>query len=164
MARSPLHRSATILELDLTQPLVDPLPADPLGPLRHRGRRLLRPTLKALHEAAADPHVLGLVAKVGGPLSWSTMHELRRGLQPFLDARKPTVAWAETFPDGPLGTCAYVLYSSLAYAGLGALAGMAVLGSGAVLLVVERMRRNRPHRRSSQGPRSSHLQQPKEAT
>ena len=53
--------------------------------------------------------MVGLVAKVGGPMSWSTMHELRRGLQPFLDARKPTFAWAETFPDGPIGTCAYVL-------------------------------------------------------
>ncbi|HEU5483482.1 MAG TPA: signal peptide peptidase SppA, partial [Microlunatus sp.] len=52
---------------------------------------------------------VGLVAKVGGPLSWGTMHELRRGLQAFLDTRKPTVAWAETFPDGPVGTCAYVL-------------------------------------------------------
>lgn len=128
MARSPLHRPPTILELDLTQPLVDPLPADPLGSLRNRGRRLLRPTLKALHEAAADPHVVGLVAKVGGPLSWSTMHELRRGLQPFLDARKPTVAWAETFPDGALGTCAYVLASGFDEIWLQPGGGLGLLG------------------------------------
>ena len=106
---SPLHRPPIILELDLTQPLVDPPPGDPLGQLRSRGRHQLRPTLRALHEAAEDPRVVGLVAKVGGPMSWSTMHELHRGLQPFLDARKPTIAWAETFPDGPIGTCAYVL-------------------------------------------------------
>ena len=106
---SPLHRPPIILELDLTQPLVDPPPGDPLGQLRSRGRHQLRPTLRALHEAADDPRVVGLVAKVGGPMSWSTMHELHRGLQPFLDARKPTIAWAETFPDGPIGTCAYVL-------------------------------------------------------
>lgn len=103
-----LHRSPFILELDLTQPLVDPSPTDPLGQLRNRGRRQLRPTIRALHEAAEDPRVLGLVAKVGGPLGWATMHEMRRGLQAFLDARKPTVAWAETFPDGAIGTSAYV--------------------------------------------------------
>jgi protease-4 len=106
---SPLHRPPILLELDLTQPLVDPPPGDPLAQLRGHGRRQLRPTLRALHEAAEDPRVRGLVAKVGGPLTWATMHELRRGLQAFLDVRKPTVAWAETFPDGPIGTCAYVL-------------------------------------------------------
>ncbi len=128
MARSPLHRPPTILELDLTQPLVDPLPSDPLAGLRNRGRRLLRPTIKALHEAAADPKVLGLVAKVGGPLGWSTMHELRRGLQPFLDARKPTVAWAETFPDGALGTTAYVLASGFDEVWLQPGGGLGLLG------------------------------------
>jgi protease-4 len=107
--RSPLHRAPVILELDLTQPLVDPPPGDSLAQLRNRGRRQLRPTIAALHDAAADPRVVGLVAKVGGPQSWGTVHELRRGLQAFLDVRKPTVAWAEAFPDGPVGTAAYVL-------------------------------------------------------
>ena len=127
MARLP-HRTPTILELDLTQPLVDPRPGDPLGQLRNRGRRLLRPTIKALHEAAADPRVVGLVAKVGGPLSWSTMHELRRGLQPFLDARRPTVAWAESFPDGPAGTSAYVLASGFDEVWLQPGGGLGLLG------------------------------------
>jgi protease-4 len=127
MARLP-HHTPTILELDLTQPLVDPRPGDPLGQLRNRGRRLLRPTIKALHEAAADPRVVGLVAKVGGPLSWSTMHELRRGLQPFLDARKPTVAWAESFPDGPAGTTAYVLASGFDEVWLQPGGGLGLLG------------------------------------
>ncbi|MDN5760969.1 MAG: signal peptide peptidase SppA [Microlunatus sp.] len=98
-----------ILELDLTQPLVDPPPGDTFAQLRSRGRRQLRPTIRALHEAARDPRVVALVAKVGGPLTWATMHELRGGVQAFFDAGKPTVAWAETFPDGSIGTCAYVL-------------------------------------------------------
>ena len=127
MARLP-HHTPTILELDLTQPLVDPRPGDPLGQLRNRGRRLLRPTIKALYEAAADPRVVGLVAKVGGPLSWSTMHELRRALQPFLDARKPTVAWAESFPDGAAGTSAYVLASSFDEVWLQPGGGLGLLG------------------------------------
>jgi protease-4 len=124
----PLHRPPLLLELDLTQPLVDPPPGDPLAQLRGHGRRQLRPTLRALHEAADDPRVLGLVAKVGGPLTWATMHELRRGLQAFLDARKPTVAWAETFPDGPIGTCAYVLASGFDEVWLQPGGGLGLLG------------------------------------
>jgi amino acid transporter len=45
------------------------------------------------------------------------------------------------YPLTPLlfcATCAYVLYSSLAYTGLGALVGVAVLAVGAVLLAVDR--------------------------
>lgn len=123
-----LHRSPFILELDLTQPLVDPSPTDPLGQLRNRGRRQLRPTIRALHEAAEDPRVLGLVAKVGGPLGWATMHELRRGLQAFLDARKPTVAWAETFPDGAIGTSAYVFAAGFDEVWLQPGGGLGLLG------------------------------------
>ncbi len=64
-----------------------------------------------------------------------------------------------------IGTCAYVLYSSLAYAGLGALASLVVLGTGAVLLAVERVRRVRTSlRQRSHVPRPPPLQQPKEVT
>jgi amino acid transporter len=64
-----------------------------------------------------------------------------------------------------IGTCAYVLYSSLEYAGLGSLAGLAVLGTGGVLLVVEQVRRGGKARaRMPREPLSSPLQQPKEAT
>ncbi|BAK33325.1 putative signal peptide peptidase [Microlunatus phosphovorus NM-1] len=122
------HRSSIILELDLTQPLVEPDPADPLAPLLSRGQRQLRPTIKALHEAAADHRVVGLLAKVGGPLSWATVHELRRGLQAFLDVGKPTVAWAESFPDGAAGTGAYVLASGFGEVWLQPGGGLGLLG------------------------------------
>lgn len=128
MPTSPLHRPPILLELDLTQPLADPSPGDPLAQLRSHGRRQLRPTIKALHEAAEDPRVVGLVAKVGGPISWTTVHELRRGLQPFLDARKPTVAWAETFQDGPIGTASYVLASAFDEVWLQPGGGLGLLG------------------------------------
>ena len=65
MPRTPL-----LLELDLTEPLADPEGDDPLERLRSRGRRQLKPTLRALHEAGDDRHVVGLVAKVGGSLPW----------------------------------------------------------------------------------------------
>ena len=64
-----------------------------------------------------------------------------------------------------IGICAYVLYSSLAYTGLGALAGLAVLGTGAVLLSVEVVRTRRAPQGSQRRARlTPRLQRPKEAT
>ncbi len=97
MPSLPGTRPPLILELDLTDPPVDPDPTDPVARLRGRGRRQLRPTLRALHEAAEDPRVVGLVARVGGALPWALMQELRLGVQAFAAGGKPTVAWAESF-------------------------------------------------------------------
>jgi protease IV len=110
MAAFPGRRPQTLLELDLTEPLVAPEADDPLARLRARSRRLLRPTLRALHEAAEDRHVVGLIAKVGGTWPWATMQELRRGVQAFGASGKPTLAWVETFGElGSRGMAAYVL-------------------------------------------------------
>ena len=54
MPSLPGHRPAVLLELDLTEAPADPDTHDPLARLRSRGRRLLRPTLRALHEAGAS--------------------------------------------------------------------------------------------------------------
>ena len=96
MPAFPGHRPSVLLELDLTTVPIDPDPDDVLGQLRSRGRRQLRPTLRALHEAADDHRVVGLIAKVGGPLPWAAMQELRLGVRAFAASGKPTVAWAET--------------------------------------------------------------------
>jgi protease IV len=110
MAAFPGRRPQTLLELDLTEPLVAPEADDPLARLRARSRRLLRPTLRALHEAAEDRHVVGLIAKVGGMWPWATMQELRRGVQTFAASGKPTLAWIETFGElGSRSMAAYVL-------------------------------------------------------
>jgi protease IV len=110
MAAFPGRRSQTLLELDLTEPLVAPEADDPLARLRARSRRLLRPTLRALHEAAEDRHVVGLIAKVGGMWPWATMQELRRGVRAFGASGKPTLAWVESFGElGSRGMAAYVL-------------------------------------------------------
>ena len=109
MVAFPGQRPNLLLELDLTEPLVAPEADDPIARLRARGRRLLRPTLRALHEAAEDRHVVGLVAKVGGV--WpGTMQELRLGVQAFAASGKPTLAWAESFGEGSArDMAAYVL-------------------------------------------------------
>src|SRR3954470_6319771 len=110
MAAFPGRRPQTLLELDLTEPLIAPEPDDPVARLKARNRRLLRPTLRALHDAAEDRHVVGLIAKVGGMWPWATMQELRRGVQAFASSGKPTLAWVESFGElGSRGMAAYVL-------------------------------------------------------
>jgi len=112
MAAFPGRRPQTLLELDLTEPLIAPEPDDPVARLKARNRRLLRPTLRALHDAAEDRHVVGLIAKVGGMWPWATMQELRRGVQAFASSGKPTLAWVESFGElGSRGMAAYVLAS-----------------------------------------------------
>ena len=108
MRALPGHRPSFLLEVDLTE-----LPAvtgdDPVARLRARGRPQLRPVLRALHEAAGDRRVAGLVGKIGGRLPWAAMQELRLGVQAFAASGKPTVAWAEGLGEGSGDMTAYVL-------------------------------------------------------
>ena len=98
-----------LLEIDLTTPPADPAPGDPLARFTTRGRAQRGPLLRALHEAGSDRRVVGLVAKVGGPLPWALAQELRLGVRAFAASRKPTVAWAETFGQGASDLPAYAL-------------------------------------------------------
>ncbi len=109
MRALPGHRPPLLLEVDLSEPPAAPDADDPLARLRSRGRHQLRPTLRALHDAAADPHVVGLIAKVGGALPWAAMQELRLGVRAFAASGKPTLAWAESFGEGTGSMAAYVL-------------------------------------------------------
>jgi protease IV len=131
MAAFPGRRPQTLLELDLTEPLVAPDADDPLARLRARGRRLLRPTLRALHEAAEDRHVVGLIAKVGGVWPWGTMQELRLGVQAFAASGKPTLAWSESFGEGSArDMAAYVLATGFGELWLLPGGGVGLLGVG----------------------------------
>jgi protease IV len=112
MIALPGHGPPLLLELDLTELPADPDAGDRIARLRARGRHQLRPTLRALHEAANDRRVAGLIAKVGGALPWAAMQELRLGVRAFAASRKPTVAWAETFGEGSGDMAAYVLASA----------------------------------------------------
>ena len=104
-----VHRPPVLLELDLTIPLVEVVPNDPIGALLARRRPRLRTVLRTLHEAGEDSHVRGLLVKVGrAKLSWALMHEVRAGLLAFAASGKPLVAWAESLGDGT-GAVDYVL-------------------------------------------------------
>ena len=130
MPALPTHRPPLLLELDLTEVPASPEAADPLDRLRNRGRRQLRPTIKALYEAGADRRVVGLIAKVGGPLPWATMQELRQGIRAFADSGKPTVAWAESFDSGAANLAAYTLASAFGEIWLQPGGGVGPLGVG----------------------------------
>jgi len=131
MVSFPGQRPNLLLELDLTEPLVAPEADDPIARLRARGRRLLRPTLRALHEAAEDRHVVGLIAKVGGVWPWGTMQELRLGVKAFAASGKPTLAWAESFGEGSArDMAAYVLATAFGELWLQPGGGVGLLGVG----------------------------------
>ncbi len=127
MPALPGHRPPLILELDLTELPVDPDAGDPLARLRNRGHRQLRPTLRALHEAAGDPRVVGLVARVGGSLPWAAMQELRLGVRAFAESGLPTVAFAESFGESG-DTSAYVLATAFDQIWLQPGGGLGLLG------------------------------------
>ncbi|MEO8555155.1 MAG: signal peptide peptidase SppA [Actinomycetota bacterium] len=130
MLALPGHRPSLLLEVDLTElpAVVDP--DDLLARLRARGRPQLRPILRALHEAAADRHVVGLIAKVGGALPWAAMQELRLGVRAFAASGKPTFAWAESFGEGSGDMAAYVLATAFDKIWLQPGGGLGLLGVG----------------------------------
>jgi protease-4 len=73
------------------------------------GRPLvLREAVAAIHRAAEDPRVAGLIARVQLPAAAAApVQELRDAITAFSDV-KPSVAWAETYP----GTLSYYLASA----------------------------------------------------
>jgi len=124
------HRPSLLLELDLAELPAMPDTDDPLARLRARGHPQLRSVLRALHEAAADRHVVGLIAKVGGALPWAAMQELRLGVRAFATSGKPTIAWAESFGEGTGEMAAYVLATAFDQIWLQPGGGLGLLGVG----------------------------------
>lgn len=105
------HGAPLLLELDLSEPLVDAPPADPVGWLAARRRTSLRAVLDGLRAAADDPRVRGLLVTVGGHLGMARAQELRDAVAGFRRSGKPAVAWAETFGEFGAGTVPYLLAS-----------------------------------------------------
>jgi protease IV len=97
-----------VLELDLRVPPPETSSLDPLTIITGGGRPLaLREAVAALHRAAEDPRVAGLIARVELPAAAAgPVQELRDAVAAFT-AVKPSLAWAETYP----GTLSYYLAS-----------------------------------------------------
>jgi protease-4 len=101
--------SGCVLELDLRVAPPETSGLDPLAIITGGGRPLvLREAVSALHRAAEDPRVAGLVAQVQLPAAAAgPVQELREAIAAFT-AVKPSLAWAETYP----GTLSYYLASA----------------------------------------------------
>jgi protease-4 len=101
---------ALILELDLTDGIVEGQPADPVSALLSMRRTHLRDVLGGLRRARTDPRVKALIVKIGGHrLGLAMAQELRDAVRAFRDAGKLTVAWAESFGEVSRGTVPYYL-------------------------------------------------------
>ena len=99
-----------ILELDLTEQLIEGAPQDPVSAIVASRRASVRVILDGLRRGSTDPRVRALVVKLGGrrsPLGLARAQELRDAVRQFRGRGKLTVAWAETFGEFSQGTVAY---------------------------------------------------------
>jgi protease-4 len=98
-----------VLELDLQSVPNETGGFDPLAVIASGGRPLLlRDAVTAIHRAAEDDRVAGLIARVQIPAAAAgPVQELREAIAAF-SAAKPSLAWAETYP----GTLSYYLASA----------------------------------------------------
>jgi protease IV len=97
-----------VLELDLQSVPQETGGFDPFALIASGGRPLLlREAVAAIHRAAEDSRVAGLIARVQIPFAPAgPVQELRQAIAEFSDA-KPSLVWAETYP----GTLSYYLAS-----------------------------------------------------
>ncbi|MDT5092826.1 MAG: protease [Mycobacterium sp.] len=98
-----------VLELDLQALPQETSGFDPFAMIASGGKPLLlREAIAAIHRAAEDSRVAGLIARVQIPAaSAGPVQELREAIGAFSDV-KPSLAWAETYP----GTLSYYLASA----------------------------------------------------
>jgi len=98
-----------ILELDLTEGIMETAPADPISAIMSMRRTSLRDVLDGLRRARSDSRVRALVVKVTDGIGLALAQELREAVQAFREADKLAVAWAETFGEGGRGTVPFYL-------------------------------------------------------
>jgi protease-4 len=98
-----------VLEFDLRSVPPETTGFDPMAIITGGGRPMaLRDTVAAIHRAAEDPRVAGLIARVQlGASPPAAIQELREAIAAFT-AVKPSLAWAENYP----GTLSYYLASA----------------------------------------------------
>jgi len=98
-----------VLEFSLRSTPPETSGFDPLAIITGGGRPMtLRDSVAAIHRAAQDPRVAGLIARVQLAASPpAAVQELREAIAAF-SAVKPSLAWAETYP----GTLSYYLASA----------------------------------------------------
>src|SRR6266567_4434396 len=102
--------SPLILELDLTDGIIETRPPDPLSAIMTRHQPTITDLLAGLKSARTDDRVKALIVKVGGkPIGLGVVQELREAVKRFRAAGKPAWAWAETFGEFSAGNVPYYL-------------------------------------------------------
>ncbi|MDT5147652.1 MAG: protease [Mycobacterium sp.] len=97
-----------VLEFDLHSVPPETTGFDPLAIITGDRPMALRDIVAAIHRAAEDPRVAGMIARVQLAASPpAAVQELREAIVAF-SAVKPSLAWAETYP----GTLSYYLASA----------------------------------------------------
>ncbi len=97
-----------VLELDLLAAPPEASGFDPMAIIGGGRPLVLREAIAAIHRAADDPRISGLIARVQIPAAAAgPVQELRDAIAAFSDV-KPSLAWAETYP----GTLSYYLASA----------------------------------------------------
>jgi protease-4 len=98
-----------ILELDLSDGVVEGAPTDPLTALLARRKTHLRDVLDGIRRGARDSRVRALVVRVSGVIGLAVAQDLREAVRAFRDTGKLTVAWTESFGETGRGTVPYYL-------------------------------------------------------
>jgi protease IV len=103
-------RPPRVLAVDLSRPVVDEPPGEPLARLRRLTHPSLKAVLATLDAAGRDRRVAAIVVRVDDPASsWAHAGELRDALVRARAAGTRVIAHAQTFGEGGDGARAYHL-------------------------------------------------------
>jgi protease IV len=109
----PLRRPR-VLALDLSRPVADTPERDPLSRMLAARRPGLRDILEVLEQAARDPHIHAVLARVDAPArSWAHAQELRRAIETFRGSGKRAIAHAQSFSEA--GDAAFAYHVATAF-------------------------------------------------
>jgi protease IV len=104
------RRPPGVLALDLSRPVVDAPPVDPISALLAARRPSLRDLIELLEEAGRDRRIHALVARVDAPAaSWAHAQELHGAIRAFRASGKLAVAHAQSFSEAGDPTLAYLV-------------------------------------------------------
>ncbi len=103
----------TVLTLDLTVAPPDEPDGRGVSQLLFPSGLTLADTLEALHHASNDPHITGLVARIGDSgMGFAEVQELRDAIAAFRAKGKRAVAYTDTFGELSSGMRSYYLASA----------------------------------------------------
>ncbi|HLI22763.1 MAG TPA: signal peptide peptidase SppA, partial [Stellaceae bacterium] len=107
---APRIADNTVLTLDLTQSYPDQAPDSGIDRLLYPNRLTLVDVLDTIQRAANDPHVAGIVARIGdSDMGLAQVEELRDAIAAFRAKGKRAVAYSDTFGELSSGTHSYYL-------------------------------------------------------